>query len=195
MIPHRKTLMTEAEKDRGENGRFIPGTAIWRERNSHGRNPVFESPEDLWKACCEYFEWANSNPLYSDTLVTFQGKAEHEPVAHLRAFTLKALCLHVGIKYETWRAWRNTRLDLKDVMTDAENVIHVQKFEGAAAGLLNSALISRDLGLVEKREIEDTTPPEHRRRDDSDVARAILAVLARGLGKENQQKGKGDNGL
>lgn len=43
------------------------GNRFWEARSSHGRNPKFESPEALWAACCEYFEWADDNPLLSTT--------------------------------------------------------------------------------------------------------------------------------
>lgn len=39
------------------------GNRFWEARSSHGRNPKFESPEALWAACCEYFEWVEANPL------------------------------------------------------------------------------------------------------------------------------------
>lgn len=40
------------------------GNRFWEARSSHGRNPKFESPEALWAACCEYFEWVEANPLW-----------------------------------------------------------------------------------------------------------------------------------
>ncbi|WP_299739078.1 DNA-packaging protein [uncultured Roseobacter sp.] len=180
--------MSEEQKDRGEDGRFIPGTAIWRERLNHGRPPIFDDPDSLWDACCIYFEWANNNPLYADTLVSFQGKTQHEPVAQLRAFTLKGLCLYVGISFETWRTWREDRPDLKEVMNRAEDVIYTQKFEGAAAGLLNAGIISRDLGLADKQQVEDISDPEKKPRSSLDTARAIIFALHEA--QMEQQKGR-----
>ncbi|SMP36850.1 terminase small subunit, partial [Shimia sagamensis] len=53
----------------------------------------------------------------------------------------------------TWREWRKSRKDLSSVMTRVEQIIRQQKFEGAAAELLNPNIIARDLGLADKKEI------------------------------------------
>lgn len=134
-------------------GAFLPGNRFWEARSSHGANPKFADAQDLWDACCEYFEWSEANPLYEDNLVTFQGSANHEPIAKLRAMTIKALCLFLDISHRTWAEWRDTRPDLSLVIEKAEAIIYSQKFEGASAGLLNPNIIARDLGLAEKSEL------------------------------------------
>ena len=47
------------------------GNQFWKARSSHGRKPIFESPEKLLEACAEYFVWVEANPLWEDKLVTF----------------------------------------------------------------------------------------------------------------------------
>lgn len=142
--------MTDREP---ETGRFLPGNRIWEARSSHGRSPKFEKAEDLWSACCEYFEWVEENPLYEDRLVTFQGRATHEPVAKMRAMTLQGLCVFLDIAFETWCEWRKSRADLSEVISRVEAIIYQQKFAGAAADLLNANIIARDLGLADKTDI------------------------------------------
>lgn len=127
------------------------GNKFWMARTKHGRDRLFESPEKLWDACCEYFEWVDENPLYEDKLVTFQGEANHEPVAKMRAMTIGGLCLFLGIHRGTWNEWRKVN-DLSEVIAQAEEVIYAQKFAGAAADLLNANIISRELGLSDKTE-------------------------------------------
>ena len=39
------------------------GNRFWEARSSHGANPKFKDPSDLWGACVEYFEWVDDNPL------------------------------------------------------------------------------------------------------------------------------------
>jgi len=134
-------------------GRFLPGHRFWEARSSHGRNPKFETADALWLACCEYFEWVETNPLYKDQLVTFQGTATHEPVAQMRAMTISGLCLFIDIDFTTWQAWKKTRSDLSNIIGRAEAVIYQQKFAGAAADLLNANIISRELGLADKSEL------------------------------------------
>lgn len=145
-----------ADRDDGRDpttGRFCPGNRFWEARSSHGVKPKFEGPEPLWDACLQYFDWNHCNPLYKDQLVTFQGTATHEPVALMRAMTMAGLWMFLDIHPDTWGEWKVSRPDLSDVITRAEAVIKRQKFEGAAADLLNANIIARDLGLADKSEV------------------------------------------
>lgn len=167
-----------------ETGRFLPGNRFWEARSSHGAKPKFERAEDLWSACCEYFEWVDANPLWEDKLVTFQGSATHEPVAKMRAMTIQGLCIFLDVSFETWCEWRKSRSDLSDVIARAEAIIYQQKFSGAAADLLNANIIARDLGLAEKNEHSgpDGGPiqfDERRARVAELLARAGAAVKAK----------------
>jgi DNA-packaging protein gp3 len=127
------------------------GNEFWKLRSSHGRNPIFSDPEQLWDAACEYFEWVEANPLWEDKLVTFQGSASHEPCAKMRAMTIDGLCLFLDIDPTTWADYRRKE-DFSSIATRVENVIRSQKFAGAAADLLNPNIIARDLGLSDKQE-------------------------------------------
>ncbi|MCB5411792.1 DNA-packaging protein [Pseudogemmobacter faecipullorum] len=139
-------------------GHFLPGNRIWEARASSGPKPKFETAEALWDAACEYFEWVHENPLYKDQLVTFQGSATHEPVAAMRAMTIRGLCLFLGVSHEAWRRWQVEddeihKPHLAEVMRQIEDTIYQWKFEGAAADLLNGSIIARDLGLADKKEL------------------------------------------
>ena len=46
------------------------------------------------------------------------------------------------------------------VIDDIEKIIYRQKFEGAAAGLLNANIIARDLGLRDKQDVDHTSNGE-----------------------------------
>lgn len=128
------------------------GNQFWKARSSHGRNPIFASPDDLWNAACEYFEWVEANPLYEDRIVTYQGVTTHEPVAKMRAMTSAGMCLFLDISRQAWDDYRK-RKDFLAVTTRIEDVIRSQKFAGAAADLLNANIIARDLGLADKSEL------------------------------------------
>lgn len=155
------------------------GNQFWKARSSHGRKPIFANPDDLWAACVEYFEWVEANPLYEDRLVTFQGVATHEPVAKMRAMTLDGLCLFLDISDETWRDYRN-REDFVGVCGIAEKTIRSQKFEGAAADLLNANIIARDLGLADRSELtgKDGGAIETKDASGFELARRIAFALA-----------------
>lgn len=134
-----------------------PGNQFWKARTKHGRDKLFASPEILWDACCEYFEWVDANPLYEDKLVTFQGEATHEPIAKMRIMTLVSLCLFLDISEQTWRVYRDKQ-DFIEVCTKAEQVIRQQKMAGAAADLLNPMIVARDLGLKDHSASEVSGP-------------------------------------
>jgi len=134
-------------------GRFTTGNKWWEARSSHGRNPIFETPDQLEDACIQYFEWNEANPLYKDQLVTFQGSATHEPVAQMRAMSIHGLCMFIGIARSTWDEWKKNRADFSEVIAKVEDAVFRQKFEGASADLLNASIIARDLGLADKREV------------------------------------------
>jgi DNA-packaging protein gp3 len=128
------------------------GNKFWLARSSHGRAPIFASPDDLWTAATEYFEWVEANPLYEDKLVTFQGEAKHEPVAKMRAMTISGLCIFLDISRRGWDGY-TAREDFVPICDKIEQIIRNQKFTGAAADLLNPSIIARDLGLADKQEL------------------------------------------
>jgi hypothetical protein len=125
----------------------------------------------------------DANPLYSDQLVTFQGKATHEPVAKMRAMTLAGLCLFLDITTKAWRLWKANRVDLAETIERVEMVLYAQKFAGAAADLLNANIIARDLGLADKSELtgKDGGPVELKEMSDIEKARRIAFALGRAI--------------
>lgn len=128
------------------------GNQFWKARSSHGRKPQFPTPEALWEAASEYFEWVDNNPLHADNLVTFQGSAKHVPIAKMRAMTVTGLCIFLDISFQAWTEYRE-RQGYGEVTTRIDEIIRTQKFEGAAADLLHPNIIARDLGLADKSEL------------------------------------------
>ncbi|MDC9605589.1 DNA-packaging protein [Xenorhabdus griffiniae] len=125
------------------------GNRFWETRSSHGRNPKFGSPEELWKACCEYFAWVEENPLYETKAFHNQGEIVYAKMAKMRAMTLSGLCIFLDISRSTWTEYTK-REDFSNITTRVEQIIYDQKFSGAAADLLNANIIARDLGLKEQ---------------------------------------------
>lgn len=161
------------------------GNQFWKARSSHGRAPIFPSPDALWEACTEYFEWVEANPLWEDKLVSYQGVTVHEPVAKMRAMTIGGLCIFLDIDETTWRAY-GAKKDFSPVTTRAERIIRDQKFSGAAADLLNANIIARDLGLADKSELtgKDGGPIETADKTDPvALARRVAFLLASGAAK------------
>lgn len=151
------------------------GNQFWKARSSHGRKPLFASPEDLWAACAEYFEWVDANPLQEEKVFNGKDGIVRATIAKMRAMTLSGLCIFLDIDRTTWEAWR-TREDFSPVTTRVDEIIRDQKFTGAAADLLNPNIIARDLGLSEKT--EHSGKMEITDSDPRQLSRAILAVLS-----------------
>ncbi len=141
------------------------GNQFWRIRSKHGRDKLFSSPEVLWEAATEYFEWCEKNPLMSAE----QAKGISKPIMDekkgelvfapnlidlpkMRPFTWDGLELYLDIfslrEYKTNPDYK----DFSQVIGRIEKIIYNQKFSGAAAGFLNPNIIARDLGLKERTE-------------------------------------------
>lgn len=139
-------------KGRDEKGWFLPGNRLWEVRSSAGPKPLFATPEPLWAACVEYFEWSHANPLHEAKAFAYEGVVTVEQLPKMRAMSLAALCVFLDISRGTWNEWKASRPDLSEVITRVEEIIFTQKFEGAAADLLNPNIIARDLGLADKKD-------------------------------------------
>lgn len=127
------------------------GNQFWKLRTKHGRDKLFESPDVLWDAACEYFQWCDDNPLIE---IDFRGKDSSEvEIPKMRALTWSGLELYLGIhSFEEYKTNPNYK-DFSEVITRIDKVLFNQKFSGAAAGFLNANIIARDLGLADKKEL------------------------------------------
>lgn len=133
---------------------FPIGNQYWRLRSKHGRDKLFTTPELLWEAACEYFQWCQDNPLKEVKAFAYQGEVTTAELPKMRAMTISGLCLYLHCNEDYFRQFRlNLRPEEKDfswVLDQIEATIYNQKFQGAAADLLNASIIARELGLAEK---------------------------------------------
>lgn len=133
------------------------GNQFWKARATCGREKLFSSAKVLWEAACEYFQWCEDNPLYEDKVSFYQGVPSHDPVEKMRAMTISGLCLFLDIEQQTLNNYESKKgyEEFFGVVKKIKEVIYDQKFTGAAADLLNSNIIARDLGLADKRDIKE----------------------------------------
>ena len=134
---------------------FQKGNKFWLARSSHGRNPIFSDPEQLRNACYEYFQWVEENPLYEEKIFHSQGMITKDTITKMRAMTIRAMCFFIGLSRQGWQEY-SEKPDFSDTVKEIEDVIYSQKFEGAAADMLNSNIIARELGLSDKVQNEHT---------------------------------------
>lgn len=124
---------------------------FWKKRRKHGRDKFFDSPEELWEEACKYFDWCDKNPLMT---IEYYGKdAIRCEVPKMRAYTWTGLEYFLGISdlknYRTKEEYK----DFFPIISRIEQVLYTQKFEGAAAGLLNPSIIARDLQLKDTTDV------------------------------------------
>lgn len=133
------------------------GNQFWKLRSKHGRDKLFKTPELLWDAACEYFDWVEKNPLYESKAFSFQGDISIATLPKMRAMTLSQLCFYLDCSESYFRTFKSTLKesdkDFLTVINKIENTIYNQKFQGAAADLMNANIIARDLGLKEHTDL------------------------------------------
>jgi hypothetical protein len=160
------------------------GNQFWKARAKHGRSKIFSSPKQLWDAACEYFQWVSDNPL--GKAIVYQGVVAKESESLMRAMTMKGLCIFLGVNSVYFNHFEDA-LDLKrkqgkdfsKVIRDIKDIIEVQKFEGASAGLLNANIIARDLGLTDKQSVESKSiiveiPPDASPEDAAKIYNELM---------------------
>ena len=141
------------------------GNKFWELRSKHGRNKLFETPELMWEAACEYFEWVEENPFIEEDFIS-SGQAAGTLVYlnKKRPFTIHALCSYLDCNTAYFRNFKNQERakqeDFSSVITRIEETIYNQKFEGAASGFFNANIISRDLGIRDAVDTDHTTKGE-----------------------------------
>lgn len=106
-------------------------------------------PEELWIKAIDYFKWVEENPLKEAKVFGSGFKTE---IGKMRAMTITGFCVYAGITTTTFGTYSNDKAYL-DIITRIKDIIFSQKFEGAAAGLLEGNIISRELGLRERQEL------------------------------------------
>jgi hypothetical protein len=118
-----------------------------------GRPPLFDTAEEMYAACVKYFEYVAENPLVENKVFQFQGAPIPATINKPRAMTLVAMCTFLGCSRDAWENYRK-REGFAETCELVDNIIYTQKFELAAADLLNVNLIARDLGLRDRSEID-----------------------------------------
>lgn len=127
----------------------VKNNQFWKLRSKHGRDKLFSSPQALWESACEYFEWCDNNPLYTTELMKAGPKnGEFVSIPHPRPYTIEGFSRYCGTGVNYLRNLKDTAgTEMQEVVEMVEETIRQQKFEGAAAGFFNSAIIARDLGF------------------------------------------------
>lgn len=126
------------------------GNKFWKLRSKHGRDKLFTTPNLLWSAACEYFEWCDSNPWEEVKSKETKDGTFKEKSPTQRPYTLSGLCFYLGCNEAYFRQFETEcNKDFSTIISDIKIVIETQQFEGAIVGAFNANIISRKLGLKE----------------------------------------------
>jgi hypothetical protein len=136
------------------------GNKFWELRSKHGRDRLFKTPALLWEAATEYFNHTDSRKWIKKDWV---GKDAFEVIRETETpYTLSGLCLYLDCDRNYFNQFkRDLNLELKrdkdfyGIISRIEQIMFTQKFEGASVGAFNANIISRELGLVDKQEVEN----------------------------------------
>lgn len=128
---------------------------FWKQRSKHGRDKIFQDPETLWDAACEYFDWCDKNPWHRESAAKAGdhfGEVVNERTA--RPYTLQGLCIFLECDENTIERYCKevAYKDFWDIANKIRRIIYTQKFEGAAVGAFNASIIARDLGLKDHQD-------------------------------------------
>ncbi len=137
------------------------GNQFWKLRSKHGRDKLFKTPELMWEAATEYFQWCIDNPLIENRVIN---SAKEGVIDHLtpkmRAYTMTGLCFYLDCSEAYFRTFKSNLKskdnkidkDFLSVLTHIEAVVFENQLTGGMAELLSPNLVARALGLVDKRE-------------------------------------------
>lgn len=119
--------------------------------------PLYLTPEQFLREAADYFEWVDKHPLLEEKVFQYQGDIVRADQAKMRPYTKQGLCTHLGMPASRLASYKARGEGWAEAVEMVEQVIYTQKFDGAAAGLLNASIISRDLGLAERTEVSGST--------------------------------------
>ena len=156
-------LVDEIEQERKEKSKapWMIGNKFWQQRSKHGRDKLFSTPELLWEAACEYFQWCDDNPWMKREAIKSGDRAGVIiSIPTERPYTLQGLTSYLHTNKGYFDDFEKSLKDKTDeiskdfsvIVTRIREIIYQQKFEGAAIGAFNANIIARDLGLTDKKD-------------------------------------------
>ena len=152
---------------------------FWKLRAKHGRDRLFESPQLLWEAASEYFEYCDSNPFYKieqkkgntiisknsiENLTDNQLKEISSPLVELPEYVIykyEGLCLYLGCGIHYFDQFESSlegkydeiSKDFSAVLTRIRLIIRDNQLTGGVYNALNPMLIARMNNVKERTDI------------------------------------------
>ena len=106
------------------------GNEFWMLRSKHGRDKLFATPELLWEAACEYFQWCDENPWTTrkatqktvpvkvvkdkEIVIENQQQTQQEVTPTSRPYSLMGMCVYLGASTNWWNEFRSACINKRD---------------------------------------------------------------------------------
>jgi hypothetical protein len=120
---------------------------VAQKRTLHPINPAANyTPDSLWEKAEEYFRWNRAHPLEEEKAYS-TGKSVI--VSKMRALTMAGFRAFAGMSQPEFEAYSKSP-DYKASMSRIKDVMYAQKFEAAAAGILETPVITRELNRYDQ---------------------------------------------
>jgi len=120
-------------------------------------NPKKYNPKSLWAAAERYFAWCDENPwIIKEAIKGGTSAGEIVDVPTQRPYSVEALCRFLNISIQTFENYskREGYETFFEVCSHIRAVIDNQYFEGGMVGVFNANIVTRKLGLADKKELE-----------------------------------------
>ena len=123
--------------------------------NPLGRPPIY-TPEGLWEKFEEYISWAEENPYYATSRTDYANGFADTREAKIHRISLEEFFLFAGTSRRWWSEIQTGKNGeaFSEVKENIKNFCESWQKNVASAGLLNANIISRLLGLVDKKEVD-----------------------------------------
>ena len=156
------------------------GNQYWKlAKKTLGRKRKFSTADEFLEQFLEYLSWSENNPILSKKASKREdimeqttdeerkgkrGQVYMESISKRRPLSMYGLCIFLGVSRK-WFEMTITNLDEKEdnrteeeeelftVLTQARDFIEMQQFDGACVGEFNANIITRMLGLQDKKDI------------------------------------------
>jgi hypothetical protein len=132
------------DKPKGKPRPDMIGNQYWKLAHNW-RKPKKYTPDELLDKANEYAKWCEANPLMEHKAF---GNGTVVQLPHMRAMTIQGFCLFANMSVSTWQEYEKDEA-YSSIITHVRGIFFSQKFEGAAADMLNANIIARELGLAD----------------------------------------------
>ena len=135
--------------------KFQKGNELWKLADPFkNKGAKFKTPAELWEKAVQYFEWCDNNIFTSEEETETPKGLIYKQTKHKRPYTWQGFYSFIG--GNDLKAYRQKN-EFNKIITHIGNIMFEQKFSGASAGIFNSSIISKELGLIEKKEVKQET--------------------------------------